>query len=517
MQTFWNSGKHDQIRGLDILGLRQVDQELESKWVAGITTISNRARYLSLLPWVLWKFTQHELHLGNGSTEFSYERLGAVLARLKFIVLASTSLADEWGESNDAHGALGPVLYSKHLHELHDKKKLELPSASGIDVYGTYVMPCRSFGLLQEVATGSGAPVGFTPRSEGLYSIRERMPDCARLHSLILEGGTITVEELRSAGRHFSLNGLKNEPEECPFLIDALINPYPGGAVVEETYGRFNATARWAASFIKGSALRASDIIFKNYKRVLQSPSALSTEVERAWMEHELRRRVHYACELLLADVAGTLVELTSASIETITRYWVTDTHLSPAVRAVLGVDSIQSTMRLCELIDKIPEGAFLDGPLDTNGGRNQGAGGNKALYGLALLLSTYRTSAALRAIRKIENRHHAMEQAFELIDENRVNTLEEVLRIFSVRLAVVPHLNTTLRKMGQGQQCSLRFYTEGEVLHPTGVDVRPGFSGTRLENVLGLLADTGLCEWFGDGRYQLTERGAKRLSGGVA
>lgn len=64
------------------------------------------------------------------------------------------------------------------------------------------------------------------------------------------------------------------------------------------------------------------------------------------------------------------------------------------------------------------------------------------------------------------------MELAYELIDENKSNTLENALRILSLRLAITPHLTTTLRKMGQGQQCSLRFYAEGEVLHPTGVGV---------------------------------------------
>jgi hypothetical protein len=517
MQRFWNSGEREQIKGLDILGLRQLDQHLESSWVAGITTISYRARYLSLLTWALGEFYQRELALGNGSSVFNYERLVAVLARLKFVILASTSMASEWGESSDAYGALGPVLYADELHEFKKNDKLTIPSANGGDVYGTYVMPCRSFGLLRDSHSGSeSAPVGLSPRGQQLYSIRTGLAGCNNIRDLLLDGGTLTAESLKSAGKHFSLNGLKNEPAECGLLVRSMFEPYPGNPEVAAGYGRFTETAQWVAGFIKDDSLHPSEVIAENFRNVTQASGSIS-DVELAWMEHELRRRAHYACELFLADVTGTLSQMMSGTTDAISRHWARLESLSPVVREVLGVEAIDANITLGELLAKIPDKAFLGGVIRVSDGRDQAAGGNQALYGLALLLSVYRVTERLRASHAIENRRHYMELAFDLIDENKSNTLEHALRVFSLRLAVIPHLTTTLRKMGQGQQCSLRFYSEGDVLHSTGVIVRPGFSGSRLENVLGMLSDVGLCDRAANGRFTLTDVGAKRLLIGAA
>ena len=213
----------------------------------------------------------------------------------------------------------------------------------------------------------------------------------------------------------------------------------------------------------------------------------------------------------------GSIGDLVSGTVDAIVARWMSNGDLSPGVRDVLGFVKPDHKVAVSEMLSRMPADAFLTSSLRDTDGRNSATGGNQALYGLALMLSSYRCTEQLRRVGTLEDRGHYMELGFELVEKNKSSSLARLLRELALHLAVEPHLGTTLRKMGQGQKCSLRFFPEGDVLHATGIPVTPGFSNTRLDNVIGLLADVGLFNRLGGGRFSLTHAGASRLLEGAA
>ena len=92
MEIFWNNGEHETIKGLDILGIRQLDQRIEQDWVSNVTTISYRARYLSLLSWLFVEYYNSQLTAEDGQATFDENHFNQVVARMELIVLVATKM-----------------------------------------------------------------------------------------------------------------------------------------------------------------------------------------------------------------------------------------------------------------------------------------------------------------------------------------------------------------------------------------------------------------------------------------
>jgi hypothetical protein len=83
---FWGDDLIDSTLGLDILGVRGIDQAVEMTLVNGLTSISQRGRYLSILPWALGEFLT-----AHASVGFDWDRLIS-FARQEFVTLVATYL-----------------------------------------------------------------------------------------------------------------------------------------------------------------------------------------------------------------------------------------------------------------------------------------------------------------------------------------------------------------------------------------------------------------------------------------
>jgi len=492
MRIFWNAGQKEIIKGLDILGLRQIDQEIEKGWVSNITTISFRVRYLSLLPWILAEFYYRELSVSANAAVFdeaANARLAKVLARLEFVVVLASTHGSEWGESGVLTGVLGTDVHDGRLAAFSEVGEADLPEEERSGIYGNYVVPCQGFGLI----TFSGGIPQITPRGKNLVLARNRaLGKQSKLLQLIFDGGKITTSALENEGRHFSVNGLSASQEEQKLLVEAFLIPYTDDPSVVDSYSRLGRTISWAMGLLRVSPAFSQGLIRRAYQYAVTNPSIKLEEVEKAWAEYELRRRVHFSLELLLDVLATVLAEQDHATIPRIIATLAEENELSNTLQEILGVKTVQWG----NTIDSLKHGgvadAFLESGVNLRRARSMTVG-NRCVFAIALLIASAKQSALLRNSGQIPDRSGYMERVFAILDDYAHRPLFDLIQEVFLHSVIEPHLKTTLRKMAQGQQCSLRFYPEGNSLRSTGMGVAAGHSGDRLGNVLGMLADLGI------------------------
>lgn len=495
MNSFWNKGEKDIIQGLDVLGLRSIDQHIETQLLASITTISIRARYLSLIPWIVGEFFDSHKDETNLDSDTFRHLLMQVFDRLELVLILATNYEKELDSKVLATGIIGAQVHEETMNEfnLHgeiDKTVLK-DSAKRTDytnpTYGTYYNPCRGFGLLEHSPT---APVALPPNGIAIYKARKKMikRDDGIL-SWLLHGGHLTKEMIAEESKHFSIDNIDSIPEEIHLLQEAFLIPFTNESEdVLKSYTNFNDTLVWTLEQLDESK-KPQELIYDNYDYCITKDATGLSDIELSWFEFELRRRVHFSLELLLKALSHTLDELNGATATQVVNSWIEDIKFSNNIED--GLEHYHAVMN--DYQNVLEDDIFFNQTPENSS--------KQALYAISVLEVCRRQSAKLLdSISNAENDY--MRKAFHILDEHYTSKVYESLIKVTNLCVIEPHLKTTLRKMGQGQQCSLRFFPEGKKLVPTGIDTNAGWSGSRLNNAIRMMSDIGICEALDNGNF---------------
>lgn len=495
MKSFWNKGEKEIIQGLDVLGLRSIDQHIETQLLASITTISIRARYLSLIPWLVGEYFNYYKDEQNLDSDEFRHLLMQVFDRLELVLILSTEYEKSQDSSVLTTGIIGAKVHEETIEEFNLSGEINMTilkeSAKRIDYinpsYGTYFNPCRGFGLLEH---SSNTPVTLPPNGIAIYKARTKsIKKDNGILSWLLHGGHLTKNMIIDESKHFSIDNINSIPEESRLLQEAFLVPFTNESTnILTSYNKFNDTLVWTLKQLN-DVKKPHELIYDNYDYCISCEASKLNEIELNWFEFELRRRVHFSLELLLKSLSYTLDEVNGATANKVINNWMEDIKLSNNIEN--GYEQYQLIMT--DYQNTIEDDVFHNQtPSDSS---------EQALYAISILEVCRRQSAKLLdSISNVENDY--MRTAFTIIEEQSNSMVyESIVKVINF-CVVEPHLKTTLRKMGQGQQCSLRFFPEGKKLVPTGIETNAGWSGSRLNNAIRMMSDIGFCKALDNGNF---------------
>lgn len=492
MDLAWGDGLEEESQGLDIVGIRSRDQRLEAALVNGITTISARGRYLSILPWAIGEyFTKaHDV----AAHEFDEAGLQSFMARVEFLTLACTSLDEAAG---DAGAALGTDVFFNEMRELKNGRPVAFPEHRSGSMFGTYFGPSRALGLLRSGDPSRAEPAAvLTPRGREVWEARKTALCDGAWRGVLRGAKMLTPADVGALAPHFSLKQLSRATGEAEVLRAALRIPWPAagntGSAVTEAYERFGETIMWLRA--SETPLRADSLLAQTWRNAAVGRLGALT-IERSWAEFEGRRRLHFGLELLLSAVSDTVRTRGHADLDEVLDEWSNEPDLPEMLTRAWPKAMAAWGLIGSEAVATVPDDLFLAEPFPEDIVKQKCHA--RALGAFALVCALARQSAALRENQQFRDFGETGDTALHCIEKAGSEPFRTTL-FRLVEIVVRAHLSTTFRKMGAGQKCSLRFFPEGRRLMTTNLQTGAGRSGARLSNVIRILRDVAM-PGFGD------------------
>ena len=236
----------------------------------------------------------------------------------------------------------------------------------------------------------------------------------------------------------------------------------------------------------------ATGLIVRNFESCTLRGTGTPTAF--IWAEYEYRRRCHFALELMLSALTRSLADFEVAGIEQIVSGWLETLEASSRLNEIWPDMSAVIGSNVIAVVESIPKDLFSNQPVPVDDLRRLPTT-DQAFAAVALLVAVASQTRGIRKDGYFDRRTASPgERAIGFIETAGQEPFSGFLMQLA-ELTALSHLQTTLRKMGSGQKCSLRFFPDGPLLRSTGMGMEPGHSNDRLTNVLRILTDVGMLE----------------------